>query len=892
MNVQITDVGMAALNANAGVITLSLCKIGNGYNYVPSPTDTDIHGALVFSGVPSAPVAVNANVVKYGFYMDYSVGDFAYGEFGLFMSNGDLFALGCSSTLYEKLKLNSANVGNSVRLDIYLSVNNQNYEMWFDIGESNNQFRLAVLQSPDVLPQSKDATPNAYVVQGATPDQNAVLAFTDRNGLWTFDAYQFINQVSGTIVGADSQSVTIALSTYTTDMTPEYFGQVLFEFSSGVNYSICRYVSGTITGGGVVRLNFATPLLKVPAVGDTFVIFKRNPLSSSNVQIPVASATVLGGIKVGSDFNITNDGVLSLNPVAIGWVLSVNGMTGDVELTADDIPGLATVAKTGLYSDLIGAPGPYTLPVASQTTLGGIKTPSNGNLSVSSSGVLDLGFTPVKTVDGVQPDANGNVVPPPNIGLVNPQAIPSNSDLNTFTTTGLFYVNPQTGTIANAPTSMGGVLEVLPLTSSGVGSCVQRYDASDASFGSNIYMRLFSLGVWSSWTSIGGQPNVASNTVLGVVMIAPNAGLDISSAGILSSQFKSVNGKTFDPVSGVIQLTAADVNALSAANIGKPSGIPGYLTDDGVVANPDYLYQNARLPQMQLPLGTTFTAGTWNAATNALTATPANSTYDFTLVSLANNGAMVITLSDSNGQPYNATVNAEGRRFYVSTAGTTTIDGISSWSVGDVVESINGMWRRSGSIGVRSVLNTLPDATGNVPISQATLFNTLAGALAGRTTAGANSALSIYATGSNALYLNRDGGQTVYFGNGSGSTVAYVDSAGNGVFTNATALSDIREKENIESVTGALQKIMKLRYITYNLKGQPDRRLLSTVAQDLQKVQPETVLEREDGKLGVYTEGHVALLGAALQETYRHVEVLESVVRSLVEKVNQLNRGE
>ena len=1011
MNVQITDVGLAALNANAGVITLSLCKIGDGYNYVPSPTDTDIHGNLVFSGVPSAPVAANANVVKYGFYMDYSVGDFAYGEFGLFMENGDLFALGCSSSLYEKLKLTSATTGNSVRIDIYLSVNNQNYDMWFDIGESNNQFRIAVLQSPDLLPQSKDATPNAYVVQGATPDQNAMLAFTDRNGIWSFDAYQFINQVGGTITGFDSQSVTIDLSTYTSDMTPSYFGQVIFEFTSGTDYSICRYVSSTVESNGVMRLNFATPLLKTPQVGDSFVIFKRNPLSSSNVQIPIASDTVLGGIKLSNDFDITSDGVLSLDPLGVGWVLSVNSMTGDVELTADDIPGISTVGKTGKYSDLIDAPDAYVLPTASQTTLGGIKIPSNGNLTVGSGGVLDLGFTPVKTVNGVQPDANGNVDPPADVGLTDPQPIPPGSNLQTFQTAGLFYTDANTGAVTNAPGGLTSfILEVIPFTEEGTGGdVIQRVTAANI-----CYLSKCTSGSWSSWTQIGGSPPLATTSFPGVMQVG--SGLGVTPAGVVSALFKTVNGKSYDPSTGNVQLSASDVGALDAQNVGTPGNIPGFLTDQsGTPTDPDWYFQNGRLPAKQLPIASYYRVGLWNANTGAVSVNqdrwsinslvagglinvtvegpagtfntfdanaegmifvvnvagnttldgntawqvgdrlqalsgawvkvgsgspgalagpltrgsgaatdndyffnngrlpgsqlPINSMYicgtlngatgaivgvvrgDYNYKSLAANGNIVITITNAAGVSNDVTVNARGRIFQVQdTGGNFAIDGITQWVVGDQAISLNGQWRRWSSTAVRSVQGIIADSNGNVNLTRAAISNALGGALEGRTTAGGTSGLSIYATGGQPLFLNRDGGNTVYFGNGAGANVAYVDASGNGVFTNATALSDIREKENIKPVSRALYKLMRLKYFTYNLIGQPDVRLLSTSAQDLQEVQPETVMERADGKLGVYTEGHVALVGAALQEAYHRIIALEEGLRRAYAKINRLEK--
>jgi len=49
-------------------------------------------------------------------------------------------------------------------------------------------------------------------------------------------------------------------------------------------------------------------------------------------------------------------------------------------------PNLATVATSGSYTDLINTPSPYSLPVASNSVLGGIKV--GDNLSIDNNGVL------------------------------------------------------------------------------------------------------------------------------------------------------------------------------------------------------------------------------------------------------------------------------------------------------------------------------------------------------------------------------------------------------------------------------------------------------------------------------------------------------------------------
>jgi hypothetical protein len=90
-------------------------------------------------------------------------------------------------------------------------------------------------------------------------------------------------------------------------------------------------------------------------------------------------------------------------------VYTVNGQSGNVSIDANNLSGLAEVAITGKYSDLIGAPSAYTLPVATSTVLGGIKV--GEGLSITQDGTLSAtGIAEVLTVDSQHPDANGNIV--------------------------------------------------------------------------------------------------------------------------------------------------------------------------------------------------------------------------------------------------------------------------------------------------------------------------------------------------------------------------------------------------------------------------------------------------------------------------------------------------
>jgi hypothetical protein len=128
--------------------------------------------------------------------------------------------------------------------------------------------------------------------------------------------------------------------------------------------------------------------------------------------------------------------------------------------------------------------------------------------------------------------------------------------------------------------------------------------------------------------------------------------------------------------------------------------------------------------------------------------------------------------------------------------------------------------------------------------------------------------------------INLDGGNGVTFGIWS-SLDGYIDTSGNMTMAGSiTANSDRRIKTNIETIDGALDKVLKLRGVRFNKteKGDPDKKYIGVIAQEVEEILPEVVKKADDerGTLSVDYGNMVGLLIEAIKEQQKQIEELKA----------------
>lgn len=383
MFIQITDAGTALLQA--GPFQPTAFTLGSGFSYVPNPTQTGLVGATVYSGTPSAGTVLSANVIRYSALIDRSVGDFEFGEVGLWVGP-DLVAIGVSSTLIDKTETTNGRDGNVIRIDVFLSMLGSTYDMWMNIADTDNRLVVANVYSVDQLPPVHDTTTNAYIVDSANTNQLQFFAYSNRRGLWAFDQYKYSTTATTeyTVVGSTSNTLRIN-GNLEEKLKPVDLGELILQFTTGEFYSICRNIENAVVDlqNDQTVLILHTPLATNPPYGTKFVVYNRDPFNSRFSVVDVATKSSPGIVQIGTGLDVDSSGVIKVNREDVdgGLVFSIvdkdgGQHQGDVALEAQMIAGIVeTVNAVGPDPDgnvELDAADVGAIPYAEKGVRGGV----------------------------------------------------------------------------------------------------------------------------------------------------------------------------------------------------------------------------------------------------------------------------------------------------------------------------------------------------------------------------------------------------------------------------------------------------------------------------------------------------------------------------------------
>jgi hypothetical protein len=96
---------------------------------------------------------------------------------------------------------------------------------------------------------------------------------------------------------------------------------------------------------------------------------------------------------------------------------------------------------------------------------------------------------------------------------------------------------------------------------------------------------------------------------------------------------------------------------------------------------------------------------------------------------------------------------------------------------------------------------------------------------------------------------------------------------------NIFTYSDARIKTNVELIPNALDKVLKLRGVTYNLIAAPEKSNVGLIAQEVEAVVPQAVTEDVNGTKTVAYGNLVGLLIESIKELHAEVAALKARIQ-------------
>jgi hypothetical protein len=167
--------------------------------------------------------------------------------------------------------------------------------------------------------------------------------------------------------------------------------------------------------------------------------------------------------------------------------------------------------------------------------------------------------------------------------------------------------------------------------------------------------------------------------------------------------------------------------------------------------------------------------------------------------------------------------------------------------------------------------------------------------------------LNIYNTGGNTAIFAKHSNAFVGIGNtnpaqaldvngnariraiGSGAYAGVVNRMADGTLTTAT--SDIRMKENVQTLQGGLDKILQLRGVSFTWINHPEYgQRIGFIAQEMEEILPELVFTNEvDGYKGINYAEVTAVLTEAIKELKAENDALKARLERLEKTLENLS---
>jgi hypothetical protein len=113
-----------------------------------------------------------------------------------------------------------------------------------------------------------------------------------------------------------------------------------------------------------------------------------------------------------------------------------------------------------------------------------------------------------------------------------------------------------------------------------------------------------------------------------------------------------------------------------------------------------------------------------------------------------------------------------------------------------------------------------------------------------------------------------------------------IDTSGNATLTGVfTENSSIRYKKDVETITNGLDKVLRMRGVTY-VKKDNDIKEIGVIAEEMNEIEPLVVIKNSEGVVDSVSYGRInAILIEAVKEMNQKMEAQDLIISELKRKL-------
>ena len=359
----ITSAGLdAALLANEKGFKVEITKfsLGSAFGYDPTVSDTKLKGNILYSASPSNYRYKGQYTVMITCVVPASVGPFDFGEIGLYMSDGTLFALASWDTLITKYSFLESEISSTMTFYCYLTIAQGAVTITVDLGDDNIYKSLVEILDVQTwrevsAPSEMENDVRELIIHEISPAGDSTLLTCTDDNKWTVASTYRMEFANLELVSSTTDYVEIACGVPGVDPCKYHassvLGQYLMGFADGTFEAFAR--TQYITGTNRLRLYYKAPL-------DTpKKIYNGNDLYCANSFPTVLTVESL------KDYKVTWDDIQNKPTTFEGYGLQVPsneigiiGACASTNIPAGKVlANGAAVSRTGQFAKLFSVIG-------------------------------------------------------------------------------------------------------------------------------------------------------------------------------------------------------------------------------------------------------------------------------------------------------------------------------------------------------------------------------------------------------------------------------------------------------------------------------------------------------------------------------------------------------